>query len=151
MQAATFSSDSLRSHFLIDTDELASMIEKKHETLRILNATWYMPNDPRNAKQEHTEARITQDTQYFDIDAITLPGSNLPHTMPGLDVWNEHMMRMRLLPTDSIVCYDTQGMFSVARAAWMFRFFGAHNVRILNGGLKKWNAEGRPLVGGDQL
>jgi len=48
-----------------------------------------------------------------------------------------------------IVCYDNQGLFSVARAAWMFRYFGADNVRILNGGLKKWLAEGNPTLSGD--
>jgi 3-mercaptopyruvate sulfurtransferase SseA len=31
----------------------------------------------------------------------------------------------------------------------MFRFFGAQNVRVLDGGLKKWKLENRPLVGGD--
>jgi len=38
-------------------------------------------------------------------------------------------------------------MFAVARAAWMLRYFGARNVRILNGGLKKWLKEGRKVVG----
>jgi len=41
-------------------------------------------------------------------------------------------------------------MFSVARAAWMFRYFGAGNVRILNGGLKQWTSEGKKLESGDQ-
>lgn len=40
-------------------------------------------------------------------------------------------------------------MFSVARAAWMFRYFGG-NVRILNGGLKQWTNEGKKLESGDQ-
>jgi len=40
-------------------------------------------------------------------------------------------------------------MFSVARAAWMFRYFGASNVRILNGGLLKWKAEGREVAQGE--
>lgn len=61
------------------------------------------------------------------------------------------MKRLRVLPTDSIVCYDSLGLFSAPRAAWMFRFFGAENVRILNGGLKKWKLEGRPLVSGPQI
>jgi len=71
--------------------------------------------------------------------------------MPSLEVFTEHMKKLQVLPSDEIVCYDTQGMFSVARAWFMFSHFGAHNVRILNGGLTKWNMEGRPLVGGDQV
>ena len=60
------------------------------------------------------------------------------------------MKRLNVQSNIPIVCYDSQGMFSVARAAWMFRYFGAGNVRILNGGLKKWTAEGRNLESGEQ-
>ena len=35
------------------------------------------------------------------------------------------------------------GMVEAARAAWLLRFFGASNVRILNGGFHKWLKEGR--------
>ena len=55
------------------------------------------------------------------------------------------------VPKDAqIIMYDVQGMYAVARAAWMFRYYGAKNVRILNGGLKKWIQEGRPTVSGQQ-
>ena len=56
------------------------------------------------------------------------------------------MKRLRIRRTDQIICYDTVGMFSVARAAWMLRYFGADNVRIMNGGLQKWQKEGRATV-----
>jgi len=56
------------------------------------------------------------------------------------------MKKLKIHKSHDIVCYDAQGMFSVARAAWMLRYFGANNVRILDGGLKKWNAECRHLA-----
>ena len=59
------------------------------------------------------------------------------------------MKRLNVQSNLPIVCYDAQGMFSVARAAWMFRYFGG-NVRILNGGLKQWTNEGKKLESGDQ-
>lgn len=46
------------------------------------------------------------------------------------------------------MCYDAPGMFSAARVAWMLRYFGAKNVRVLNGGLAKWLAEGGAVEGG---
>ena len=55
---------------------------------------------------------------------------------------------MRIRKDDTIICYDHVGMFSVARCAWMLRFFGASNVRIMNGGLQKWISEGRPVFSG---
>lgn len=62
MQAKSFTESSIRSKFLIEADELASMIDAKEPTLRIMNATWFMPNDPRNAKDMHQSGRITPDT-----------------------------------------------------------------------------------------
>ena len=139
---------SLRSKYLIGTEEVAALIEQAPPNLRILNATWYMPNVEKDAKKEHETARLTETTQYFDIDAIAAPGSDLPHTLPSVEVFTEHMKRLRVGKTDQIICYDAVGMFSVARAAWMMRFFGAENVRIMSGGLKKWTKEGRDTVGG---
>src|SRR5262249_30459319 len=46
---------------------------------------------------------------------------------------------------DTIVIYDGLGMFSSPRVWWTFRLFGADKVFILEGGLPKWKAEGRPL------
>jgi thiosulfate/3-mercaptopyruvate sulfurtransferase len=146
-----FSTATNRNKFLIETEDLASLISQKSDTLRIVNATWYMPNDPRNASKEHLEARLTKDTVYFDIDKVVQPGSDLPHTLPPVDVFTRSCKEMNVAVTDQIVCYDSLGMFSAPRVAWMFRFFGADNVRVLNGGLKKWLSEQRPTVGGDQV
>jgi thiosulfate/3-mercaptopyruvate sulfurtransferase len=109
-----------------------------------------MPNDPRNAKQEHFAERITLDTQFFDHEEIVMPNSNLPHTLPPLDVFQAHLTKMYIDAHDYIVCYDNVGIFSAPRAAWMLRYFGANNVRVLNGGMKKWKAEGRTTVSGPQ-
>ena len=68
--------------------------------------------------------------------------------MPSVDIFSEHMRAMRIRKDDTIICYDHVGMFSVARCAWMLRFFGASNVRIMNGGLQKWISEGRPVFTG---
>ena len=85
---------------------------------------------------------------FFDHDVIHDPTSNLPHTLPSLEVFVENMRKLHVQRNSQIVCYDVQGMFSVARTAWMLRYFGASNVRILNGGLKKWEAEERNVVDG---
>ena len=71
--------------------------------------------------------------------------------MPNAEVFAEHMRGLRIRKTDTIVCYDVVGMFSVARCAWMFLYFGAENVRIMNGGLKKWLKEKRPVYKGSYM
>ena len=145
-QIASFAS--LRSKFLIETEELNALIEKQSPRLKVINATWYMPNDPRNAKNEHLTERITKQTLFFDHDEIVLPGSNLPHTLPTVEIFTKHMKELQVSPQDQIVCYDNIGLFSAPRAAWMFRYFGAEQVQVLNGGFKKWKAEGRKVESG---
>ena len=48
-----------------------------------------------------------------------------------------------------VVAYDSEGLYSAARVWWMFRAMGHEEVRVLNGGLKKWKAEGRALEDGE--
>lgn len=138
-------STSVRAQYFIETHELADMLQS-NKNLKIVNATWYMPNSGKDAKKEHLEARITPGTVFFDHDEICDKSINLPHTMPTLEIFTDNMRKLGIQRNHDIVCYDTQGMFSVARAAWMLRYFGAQNVRILNGGLKKWIKEDRPLA-----
>jgi thiosulfate/3-mercaptopyruvate sulfurtransferase len=61
------------------------------------------------------------------------------------------MRQLRIRKTDDILLYDHMGFFSVGRIAFMFRYFGAKKVRIINGGLKKWKLEGKPTYGGDYV
>jgi thiosulfate/3-mercaptopyruvate sulfurtransferase len=110
-----------------------------------------MPNTPNNAYQEHKQVRLTETTQFFDIDGIADKTSPLPHTMPDVKKFTECMRQLRVRRTDNIVCYDAAGFFTSGRAHWMMRYFGAEHVRILNGGLRKWIIEGRPLFKGEYV
>lgn len=69
--------------------------------------------------------------------------------MPTAEVFSEHMCKMRVHRDDQIVCYSYMGLVEAARVSWMLRYFGASNVRIMDGGFHKWNQEKRstPIVG----
>ena len=131
--------------YLIETSDLASSLANH----KIVNCTWYLPNMKGNAWQEHLAGRITKETTFFDVDEVCLK-NGLPHTMPTVEIFTDNMKKLGIQKNDSIVCYDNLGMFSVARVAWMMRYFGMQNVKILNGGLKKWHMEEREVVGGEQ-
>ena len=89
-----------------------------------------------------TNARITENTIFFDLECICDSNSGAP----SLDDFIDHMIKLKIEKTSQIVCYDSRGMETAARVAWLLRYFGALNVRILNGGFKKWVAEGRNSV-----
>ena len=82
---------------------------------------------------------------YFDIDAIADKKSALPHMLPTTVQFASQMKKMGIGDGMRVVAYDSEGLYSAARVWWMFRIMGHEDVRILNGGLKKWKAEGREI------
>jgi thiosulfate/3-mercaptopyruvate sulfurtransferase len=130
---------------LIETHALA---ERLHDpALRLVDASWHMPNAARNAAAEFQAKRLPG-AVFFDIDAIADTGSPLPHMVPTPEAFEAHMRRLGIGSEDWVVVYDVHGLMSAPRAWWTFRYFGHERVSVLNGGLPKWEREGRPLESG---
>lgn len=70
--------------------------------------------------------------------------------MPSLEVFTEHMKRLRIRSTDDVICYDNIGIFSSPRVLFTLNYFGIDKVRVLNGGMKKWLAENRKIESGPE-
>ena len=82
---------------------------------------------------------------FFDIPRVVDKSQPVHNMIPPNDVFIENAKKLRVRKNDLIICYDHIGMLGAPRAWFLFRLFGANNVRILNGGLLKWKAEGRPV------
>ncbi|MCU0831924.1 MAG: 3-mercaptopyruvate sulfurtransferase [Rhizobiaceae bacterium] len=111
---------------------------------KLIDASWYLPQQNRDAAAEFAEARIPG-AQRFDLDAVVMPGSPLPHMLPPPEIFAGALGAMGISEADEIVVYDGPGMFSAPRVWWMCRVFGASKVRVLNGGFDRWKAEGRSV------
>ncbi len=85
---------------------------------------------------------------HFDIDAVKDPANPLPHMLPSAADFAAAAGAMGLSEDMTIVVYDGAGLFAAPRVRWTFMAMGAKDVRILDGGLPKWLAEGRPTVAG---
>lgn len=127
---------------LVSTDWLAKHL--KDPDLRVLDGTWFMPSEGRNAKAEYLQAHIPG-ARFFDIDDISDNRSDLPHMAPPVEKFMSRMRAMGVGDGHQVVVYDTQGLFSAARVWWLFRLMGQDNIAVLNGGLPKWQAEGHPI------
>ena len=112
--------------------------------LRIVDATYYLPMQQKNARAEYDERHIPG-AVFFDIDEISDTTSTLPHMLPPAEKFASRVRKLGIGDGNRIVVYDGTGMMSAARVWWMFRIFGAKEVAILDGGLPKWIAEDRPL------
>lgn len=125
---------------LVSTDWLAAHL--KDPDLRVIDASWYLPDAGRDARAEYNAAHIPG-ARFFDIDEISDQRSNLPHMAPPPEKFISRMRAMGIGDGHQVVVYDGSGIFSAARVWWTFRLMGKMDVAVLDGGLPKWRAEGR--------
>ncbi len=132
----------MRSDALVSTDWLAERLGAPD--VKVADATWFLPPMGRDAKQEYRDAHIPG-AVYFDIDDIADSESPLPHMLPDAAKFSSRVRQLGLGDGVRIVLYDNNRYSASARAWWMFRVFGHNDVAVLDGGLAKWRAEGRPV------
>ena len=127
---------------LVSTEWLAAHL--KDPDLRILDGTYHMPGTDRDGLAEYHAAHIPG-ARYFDIDDIADARSELPHMAPPVEKFVSRMRAMGVGDGHQVVVYDTKGVWSAPRVWWTFRLMGKTDIAVLDGGLPKWKAEGRPL------
>ncbi|WP_170336571.1 3-mercaptopyruvate sulfurtransferase [Ruegeria arenilitoris] len=127
---------------LVSTEWLAAHL--KDPDLRILDGSWYLPQQGRDAKAEY-EAGHIPGARFFDIDDISDHRSDLPHMAPPVEKFMSRLRAMGVGDGHQVVVYDGAGLMSAARVWWLFRLMGQENIAVLDGGMPKWQAEGREI------
>ena len=125
---------------IVSTDWLAQHLEAPD--IRIIDSSWYFPQEKRNAEQEFLECHIPG-ASFFDIDKIKDNDSDLPHMLPPSEMFNSTVRKLGIGDGHKVVIYDGLGMRSAARLWWMFKVFGYSDVVVLDGGFPKWVKENR--------
>lgn len=133
------------SDALVSTQWLADHLDAPD--VRVVDASWYMPADNKNAREIH-DAQHIPGAVFFDIDDIAADDSApLPHMMPDAIKFSAKVRKLGLGDGVRIVIYGQTGSaLAACRAWWMLRHFGHHDVVVLDGGLPKWLAENRPVT-----
>ena len=126
---------------LVSTAWLAKHL--KDPDLRILDGSWYLPDQNRDPRAEYDAAHIPG-AHFFDIDEISDARSDLPHMAPPIEKFMSRLRAMGVGDGHQVVVYDGAGLMSAARVGWLFKLMGQENVAVLDGGLPKWVAEGHP-------
>ncbi len=130
---------------LVSTDWLAR--ELGAPDLKVIDATIFLPGSGRSARGEY-EAGHIPGAVFMDLDEIVDSDDPAPHMLPPAHKFASRMQSLGLRDGNRFVVYDNSPLHSSARGWWMLKVFGAHYVAILDGGLAKWTAEGRPLESG---
>ncbi|SFZ83223.1 thiosulfate/3-mercaptopyruvate sulfurtransferase [Devosia enhydra] len=118
--------------------------------LVVVDASWHLPTARRDPSAEYRANHIPG-AVFFDLDAIADSSTGLPHMLLRDETAFDARVGkgLGIADTMTIVVYDSVGIFSAARALWTFAIMGARDVRVLAGGLPKWQAEGRPTEAGE--
>ena len=131
---------------LVSTEWLAEHL--KDANVKLLDATFKLPGVLPLPKDDYLAAHIPG-AVYFDVDAVSDHSNPLPHMFPSAEQFGRDVGALGVSNNDTVVIYDAGGWVAGPRAWWMFLSYGHRNVRILNGGLKKWRAEGRAVESGE--
>ena len=132
---------------LVSTNWLAN--EMDASDLRIVDASSHLPIAGRDACAEYLAGHIPG-AVFMDLASLVDPDSDVPAALPTAEMFASRMRKLGLGDGSRIVLYDDSDVKTAGRAWYMLTMFGAQNVAILDGGLAKWKAEGRPLEEGKQ-
>ena len=128
---------------LVNTDWLFDNLNN----VKILDSSWHLPNQNRNGFKEYLEEHI-MNSIFFDIDKNSDQKTNLPHMLPKAKDWENIVSNLGINNNDKIIVYDNSDLISSCRCWYTFIYFG-HDpslISVLNGGLKKWKQERKPVV-----
>jgi thiosulfate/3-mercaptopyruvate sulfurtransferase len=131
---------------LVTTDWLAAHLGDPG--VRIIDATFKLPGVLPLPKDDYLAAHIPG-AVFFDVDAVSDHSNSLPHMFPTAEQFGRDVGALGIGNGDTVVLYDSGGWVAAPRAWWMFLSYGHRDVRIVNGGLKKWRAEARAVESGE--
>ena len=128
---------------LVSTDWLRPRIGS--ENVVVLDCSWALPGKAPDPKKVFAEAHIPA-ARFFDIDEACDRSTPLPHMLPKPSEFAAYAGALGISSDHTVVCYDTGGFHPAARVWWTFKAFGHREVMVLDGGLRKWAREGKPIT-----
>jgi thiosulfate/3-mercaptopyruvate sulfurtransferase len=131
---------------LVTTDWLAAHLDDPK--VRIVDASFKLPGVLPLPKDDYLTAHIPG-AVFFDVDAVSDHSNPLPHMFPTAEQFGRDVGALGIGNGETVVLYDSGGWVAAPRAWWMLLCYGHRDVRIVNGGLKKWRAEGRSVESGE--
>ena len=130
---------------LVSTEWLAA--ELGAGDLVVLDASLHLPSAGRDAAAEF-EAGHIDGARFLSLAGLHDPASGLPGKIPDAPTLAERLASLGIGPESRVVLYDSSALHTACRAWFLLTVHGASQVAVLDGGLHKWIAEGRPMASG---
>ncbi|SNY93473.1 thiosulfate/3-mercaptopyruvate sulfurtransferase [Cohaesibacter sp. ES.047] len=132
-----------RNKWLVDTEWLEAHLDSPDVV--VVDGSWHMPAEERDPEAEYNAEHIPGSV-FFDLDGIADLTTDLPHMLPTSEAFAKAVEQLGISNGKTIIIYDVAGIRTAPRIWWTFRIMGVEDVYILDGGLPKWKAEGRPVT-----
>src|SRR3546814_3694760 len=116
---------------------------------RLVDATKFMAGTDRDARAEY-EAGHIPGAVFMGLAELADSNNVIENIAPPPEKFASRMQSLGLGDGSRVVIYDDSPLKRAARAWWLPKLFGAHDVALLDGGLAKWKDAGRPLELGKQ-
>jgi thiosulfate/3-mercaptopyruvate sulfurtransferase len=130
---------------LVTSDWLAAHIDDPK--VKVIDASFKLPGVLPLPVDDYFATHIPG-AVFFDVDAVSDHSDSRPHMFPTAEQFARDTAGLGISNGDTVVAYDSGGWVAAPRAWWMFLSFGHANVKVLDGGLRKWLREGRPTHSG---
>jgi thiosulfate/3-mercaptopyruvate sulfurtransferase len=130
---------------LVSTEWLAAHLDDPK--LKVIDASYKMPGVLPLPSDDYLGAHIPG-AVFFNVNTIADPDDPRPHMYPSAEQFAYDVSALGISSGDTVVAYDSGAWVAAPRAWWMFRSFGHSDVKVLDGGLRKWVSEGRPTHSG---
>lgn len=144
----------LQDRMLVDTAWLAENLNAPG--LRLFDCTTHLRPDPvtvyraEDARADYRAGHI-QGAAYIDLQGeLSDPASTLRFTLPAPEAFAAAIGALGVGDDSDVVLYGAGSPMWATRIWWMLRAMGFDRVAVLDGGLRKWRAEGRPVETGDR-
>ena len=132
----------MTNNFTVKTEYLDT--SKYNTKTKIIDSRWYLTNINKG-KKEYSEGHIPG-AIFLDIEKFSKQNAFLPHTMLSQSEFEKEVRKLGIQNSDEIIVYDQSGFFSSSRVWFMFKLYGHKNIKILDGGFKKWKENNSPSV-----
>ena len=131
---------------LVSTDWLAR--ELGAPDLKVIDASAHLPAAARDPRAEFASGHIPG-ARFLDLSSLKDAASPVPNALPTAAQFADRMAQLGIARGDRVVIYDDSDVKTSGRAWFILRMNGMRHIAILDGGVAKWKAEGRPLESGD--
>lgn len=133
--------ESMGTNLLMSTSELAGLIDESD--VRIVDLRWSLDDEDRG-QRDYERSHIPGAVYLHWLRDLSDPSDSVAGQIATQAQFAEAMEQVGIGDGTMVVAYDDGEILMAPRLLWSLHYYGHENVRVLDGGWRRWVAETRP-------